>query len=150
VRGGRAHAAGHNPLGGLAVIALLAAFLMQALLGLFSNDDIANDGPLVKFISKELSDRIAGLHTEVNVYAVYALVALHVAAIAWCRMRRKQDLVTPMLTGDAPVESDAPAADDSWATRAWALAVLLACAEACMLWRCRNVKMEDRSSKRRR
>lgn len=128
VRGDKAHTAGHNPLGGLSVIALLAAFLLQASLGLFSNDDIANDGPLVKFISKELSDRITWFHTEVNVYAVYALVALHVAAIAWYRMRRRQDLVTPMLTGDAPVDSDAPAADDSWVTRAWALAILLTCA----------------------
>lgn len=128
VRGGDTQAPGHNPLGGLSVLALLAAFLLQAALGLFSNDDIANDGPLVKFISKELSDRITWVHTEVNVYAVYALVALHVAAIAWYRMRRKQDLVTPMLTGDAPVERDAPAADDSWAMRARALALLLVCA----------------------
>jgi cytochrome b len=128
VRGHGNHAPGHNPLGGLSVVALLAVFLMQASLGLFSNDDIANDGPLVRLVSKELSDRITWFHTEVNIYAVYALVALHVAAIAWYRVRRKQDLVTPMITGDAPAADDAPAGNDSWMTRGLALALLLACA----------------------
>jgi len=37
---------GHNPLGGWMVILLLAALLVQAGTGLFSNDDIATDGPL--------------------------------------------------------------------------------------------------------
>jgi cytochrome b len=128
VRGNFSRAPGHNPLGGLSVIALLAFFLVQASLGLFSNDDIANDGPLVRLISKELSDRITWFHTEVNIYVVYALVALHVAAIAWYRLRRKQDLVTPMITGDAPAADDAPAGNDSWMMRGLALLLLLASA----------------------
>lgn len=46
----QARFAGHTPLGGLSVIAMLLFFGIQVALGLFSNDDIFNDGPLVKFI----------------------------------------------------------------------------------------------------
>ncbi len=41
------------------VVALLLAMLFQAGTGLFTNDDILNDGPLVKHISKDLSDSIS-------------------------------------------------------------------------------------------
>ncbi|MGL5632902.1 MAG: cytochrome b/b6 domain-containing protein, partial [Azovibrio sp.] len=37
---------GHNPLGSLSVFALLGLVGLQAVLGLFSNDDIAFRGPL--------------------------------------------------------------------------------------------------------
>ena len=74
---------GHNPLGSLSVLALLAAVLAQALSGMFANDDIASEGPLVKFISKDLSDRITWFHTEVSALLIYVLVGLHVAAIAY-------------------------------------------------------------------
>lgn len=45
---------GHNPLGGWSVIALLAALLVQAGTGLFANDDLLMEGPLVEFVSDAL------------------------------------------------------------------------------------------------
>ena len=57
------HAAlGHNPLGGWSVIALLLAIVFQALTGLFSNDDIANEGPLYHLVNKGTSDLISQTH----------------------------------------------------------------------------------------
>ncbi len=124
---------GHNPLGSLSVFALLIVVLAQAVAGLFSNDDIANDGPLVKFISKELSDQITWFHADVNANVIYVLVGLHVAAIAFYYFRKRQNLVTPMITGDAPGEIDAPAANDGGATRLMAL-ILFALTAAAVYW----------------
>lgn len=119
---------GHNPLGGLSVLALLAGVLAQAVSGLFANDDIASEGPLVRFISKDWSDRITWFHTEVSATLIYILVGLHLAAVAYYFFVKRQNLVTPMLTGDQEVEAAAPAANDGWATRLWAAALFLACA----------------------
>lgn len=124
---------GHNPLGSLSVFALLAAVLVQALSGMFSNDDIASEGPLARFISKELSDRITGFHMDVSFWILVALVVLHLLAVAWYALVKKRNLVGPMLSGDQAVEADAgsvEAADDSWRMRLLALVIFALCAGA--------------------
>jgi cytochrome b len=118
--------AGHNPMGALSVFALLSALGFQAVSGLFSNDDIASDGPMVKFISKELSDRITGWH-HTNEWVIAALVSTHVAAILFYLFARKENLITPMLSGDKKADSfhaNAPASRDDAALRFRALVVL--------------------------
>jgi cytochrome b len=119
---------GHNPVGSLSVFALLGVILIQAVSGLFANDDIASEGPLVKFISKDLSDQFTWFHTEVSAWVVYFLIGLHVAAILYYYAVRKKNLVKPMITGDKEAESDVPAANDSWAMRLRAAIVLALCA----------------------
>ncbi|MGH8807764.1 MAG: cytochrome b/b6 domain-containing protein [Noviherbaspirillum sp.] len=119
---------GHNPLGSLSVFALLGVVLAQAVTGLFANDDIAYDGPLVRFISKELSDKITWFHKDVSATLIYVLVGVHLAAVAFYYFRKRQNLVKPMITGDHEVDFDAPAANDSWAVRLFALTLLTACA----------------------
>lgn len=118
---------GHNPLGSLSVFALLGVVLMQAASGLFANDDIASEGPLVKFISKDLSDKMTWFHKEVSANLIYVLVALHIAAIVFYLARRK-NLVKPMITGEQYTDIDAPATNDSWSMRLLALALFGACA----------------------
>jgi cytochrome b len=128
VGGGKTKYLGHNPLGSLSVFALLGLLLAQASTGLFSNDDIAFDGPLVKFISKDVSDRITWLHAEIGATLIYVLSGLHIVAIAYYYFFRKQNLVTPMITGDQEVDVDAESASDSWGVRLFAVAVFLLCA----------------------
>jgi cytochrome b len=118
---------GHNPLGSLSVFALLGVALTQAVTGLFSNDDIAYDGPLVNLITKELSDKITWFHKEVNANLIYGLVALHLLAIIFYYVRKKQNLVKPMITGDHEIDTDAPAAEDTWRMRLLALMLFAAC-----------------------
>jgi cytochrome b len=118
---------GHTPIGSLSVLAILAVFLLQAGSGLFSNDDIASEGPLVKFISKELSDRISWFHTELNAYLVYGLIAVHVAAVGVYYFRKKEDLVTPMVTGDKEWGETVTDVRDTWSKRCMALLLLSAC-----------------------
>lgn len=89
---------GHNPLGALSVIGLLALVALQLCTGLFSNDDIAFTGPLFNLVSKDLSDQLTGIH-ELTSNALIALIALHLAAIGFYAHVKKNNLVKPMVTG---------------------------------------------------
>lgn len=97
--------AGHNPLGGWMVIALLLLVLTQAVLGLFANDDIMFDGPLAYLVSKDTSDLLTGLHEDVF-HLILILVGLHVAAVIWHKLFKGDNLLIPMLTGYRPLSSD--------------------------------------------
>jgi len=95
---GRWQGIGHNPLGGLSVIALLATLAVQVGTGLFANDDIAFEGPLFDFVDKSFSDQLTGWHNTVFDFLL-ALVVLHLVAIIFYRGVKKTNLVVPMLTG---------------------------------------------------
>lgn len=91
-------AVGHNPLGGWAVIALLLTLLLQALTGLFANDDVIYEGPLAKHVSSALSGEITSLH-HLNVWAIGILIGIHVSAIVAHLAFAKENLLRPMVTG---------------------------------------------------
>ena len=90
---------GHNPLGALSVIAMLLALTAQVLTGLFSEDDgLFFSGPLASEVSSATVEKMTGYH---NLFAkvVLALVGLHVAAILFYLLWKRENLVTPMLNG---------------------------------------------------
>ena len=89
---------GHNPIGGYMVVALVLVLLLQATTGLFANDDILTEGPLVKLISKGLSDRLTSIH-YFNQWVIYSLAGVHVLAVLFHRVRFREHLVTAMFTG---------------------------------------------------
>jgi cytochrome b len=89
---------GHNPVGALSVLALLAVLTVLAATGLFANDDIAFEGPLFSLIDKSLSDKLSGIHA-LALDVLMVLLALHLAAIAFHQLVKKNNLVLPMLTG---------------------------------------------------
>jgi len=93
---------GHNALGGWMVLALLVCLLVQAGTGLFANDDIVTDGPLVKWISKDLSDRMTGLH-HVGFNVLLVLAALHIGGALFYLLVKKDNLIVPMFTGTKKV-----------------------------------------------
>ncbi len=133
-----APAPGHNPLGGLAVAALLAVLLLQATSGLFSNDDVVNEGPLVALISKQTSDLVSEVHST-NAYAVYALLVLHILAIGFYRWRLKRNLLLAMITGSLVLPEGAVANTPPWiAVRdglaLWLRAALVLAACAALVW----------------
>src|SRR5207253_2863090 len=80
--GNPARAEGHNPLGGWMVVIMLAAFMLQAATGLFSDDDSSHAGPLAVKVSQAAVGRLSAVH-EYNQWILVALVAVHVAAIGW-------------------------------------------------------------------
>lgn len=94
----------HNPLGGWSVAALLTVLLVQAGTGLFANDDIFTEGPLYGWVSKGTSDWITEAH-EVNAGIIVALVVLHVAAVLFHLIYKRDNLLVSMLTGDKPCDT---------------------------------------------
>jgi cytochrome b len=92
------HHLSHNPLGGWSVAAMLLVLFIQAGSGLFANDDIATQGPLYKWVSKAASDRLTSLH-HLNHDVIIVLVAVHVAAVLFHLIYKKENLITSMITG---------------------------------------------------
>jgi len=103
--------AGHNPLGGWMIVALLACLLLQAGTGLFANDDVMTEGPLYAWVSKETSDTLSQIH-ETNFYVLAALVAVHICAALYYLLRKRENLILPLFTGRKPLPEklDAPEA----------------------------------------
>jgi cytochrome b len=97
-RGRRTHYAGHNPLGALMVLTLLSILAVQASLGLFSNDEIFNVGPLAGLVSKSASLQLTSLHRKIF-YWIAALIALHIVAVLYHVFVRREALIRAMLTG---------------------------------------------------
>jgi len=92
--------AGHNPLGGLSVVAMLSALAAQAATGLFLvQEDYGFQGPLARHVSGATSDRLNAIH-EANFWVIAALVALHLAAVVFYAVAKRQDLVGAMIGGD--------------------------------------------------
>jgi cytochrome b len=89
---------GHNPLGGWSIVAMLLALALQALTGLFATDDIATQGPLYHLVSEAAASRLTGIHLF-NKDVILALVALHILAVLFYLLVKKDNLVTPMITG---------------------------------------------------
>ncbi|MGH7024307.1 MAG: cytochrome b/b6 domain-containing protein, partial [Caulobacteraceae bacterium] len=92
--------AGHTPLGGWSVLAMLAALAVQVGLGLFSIDEDGFEaGPLAKFVSFNDARAIAHFH-HLWFWVVVGLIVLHLAAIA-VYATRGRNLTGAMITGRA-------------------------------------------------
>ena len=90
---------GHNPIGALSVIAMVLALTVQVVTGLFSEDDaLFFSGPLASEVSSEVVSTMTAYHNY-SAKAVLVLVALHVAAILFYLVWKRENLVTPMLNG---------------------------------------------------
>jgi cytochrome b len=90
---------GHNPIGGWSVAAMLLLLVVQVGLGLFATDeDGIYSGPLSHLVSFDTATMLAETH-ELVFKILLGFIALHLAAIAWYWLVRRDDLVTPMVTG---------------------------------------------------
>jgi cytochrome b len=119
--------AGHNPLGGWAVVVLLVLLLVQAVLGLVSVDAYGTEaGPLAHHVSFAFGRRLEAAHALIF-RALEALVILHLAAIAAHRLWAGENLVAPMINGGAsgPASSQARAAGTREAVLAMAVIATL-------------------------
>jgi cytochrome b len=116
--------AGHSPSGAVSVLVLLMVLGAQVASGLLSSDFISTEGPLVRFVSESTVDLATWLHLKLQ-WVLYALVALHFAAVLAYLVLKKDNLIIPMVTGwKAGVQ--APHANDSLLVRVTGLVLLLA------------------------
>ncbi|MFN3712390.1 MAG: cytochrome b/b6 domain-containing protein [Alcanivoracaceae bacterium] len=112
---GRWRGVGHNPLGAWSVMAMLAVLGFQSVSGLFAFDDIAFGGPLRRAVSSEWSSRITGWHSG-GEWLILGLIALHLAAVFFYLLVRRDNLITPMISGrKRGAEGDAAGAVRWWA-----------------------------------
>jgi cytochrome b len=89
---------GHNPLGGWMVVGLILSLGLQAFSGLFSNDGLDAAGPLAGLVTLDLSNNLSEFHRW-NLQLLLALSGVHVIAVLFHWLVKKENLVTPMFTG---------------------------------------------------
>jgi cytochrome b len=115
---------GHNPLGGWSVLIIIVSIALQIVTGLFASDEIDVDGPLVAFVSQRTVKLMTRLHGW-NQNILLVLIALHVLAAMLYLLLKREDLITPMITG----RKQATAARVLQFANGWlALGLFLACA----------------------
>ena len=119
---------GHNPLGAFSVFALIGVVGLQVATGLVADDEIANIGPLNRFVSGDTVSQATGWHKEYGQWLIIALVVLHVAAIVYYLVRKKLNLVRPMVVGDKSLPAGTPASADGLPQRLTAAVLLAVCA----------------------
>ena len=90
--------AGHNPLGFLAVFAMLALIGIQVTTGLFATDGDFYEGPLNHLVSGRTGRQITNIH-YLNFDLLAIMIAIHVAAIFFYLFYKRENLIWPMFTG---------------------------------------------------
>jgi cytochrome b len=108
---------GHNPGGGLMVVVMLLMVGAQAFSGLFVTDDIAWSGPYNAAVSSEFAGKMGWFH-HLNFDILIWVVAMHVLAIIYYRVYKRQNLLVPMFTGSKPAqyvpEQEAISSSELW------------------------------------
>ena len=94
---------GHNPLGALSVVGLLFSVGLQAVTGLFANDDIMFEGPFAKYVSNSTVEFLTSIH-YFNEKILIILIALHLCAILYYQKFKGENLVKPMVLGDKEID----------------------------------------------
>lgn len=91
---------GHNAAGGWMVILMLGLLAVQVGTGLCANtdQDYMINGPLAKYVGKELSDRLSGIHA-LNFNLLLGAIVLHVLVVVAYVVLKGQNLLRPMITG---------------------------------------------------
>lgn len=88
---------GHNPIGSLSALLMLLALLVQTITGLFNSDDYFF-GPLNSLVKHNVSTLLGTVH-EINFEILEIIIAVHIAAIIFYRLYKKQKLSSAMLHG---------------------------------------------------
>ena len=94
---------GHNPLGALSVVGLILSVCLQAVTGLFANDDIMFEGPFAKYVSNSTVELLTSIH-YFNEKILIILIALHLCAILYYQKFKGESLVKPMVLGDKEID----------------------------------------------
>jgi cytochrome b len=90
---------GHNPLGAISVVALLLLLGGEVMLGLFAQDtDGLYSGPLNSLVGYDTAEAARDWH-ELGFNVILAVVGIHLLAIIFYLIVKRDNLVGPMITG---------------------------------------------------
>ena len=115
---------GHSPLGAWSVYALLLFLLLQVASGLGSDDDVGFNGPLAPLLPSQWVALLTQYHADVGKGVLMSLIALHVLAVLFYTVVKRQALIQAMWHGFRQWPVAAIATVDTWRRRLWALAIL--------------------------
>lgn len=119
---------GHNPLGGWSVMLMLTSLLIQTISGLFADDDILMRGPLAKHVSGDTVSLMTQIH-DTNAIVLFTLIAIHIIAVLFYLLFKRENLIGPMFTGHKRITSP-PA--DARQVGIWRAVILLAASGAAV------------------
>ena len=90
---------GHNPVGGWSVVVLLVLLIGVIGTGLFADDtDALDPGPLNHLIQGDLSENMGHWH-HLLFNVLLGFIVLHLAAVLFYAVVKRENLVGPMLSG---------------------------------------------------
>ena len=126
-------AAGHNPLGALSVLALLGLLLGQACTGLFASDpDVFEYGPLMGYVSQQLSRQLTGWHEEIA-EIMLVFIGLHVLVVLAHLVVKRENLIWPMFTG-RKFADQVPAGEGITSSRLWLALIIVVLLGLALAW----------------
>jgi cytochrome b len=97
---------GHNALGAISVVVMLCLVLAVIGIGLFAVDvDGLYSGPLSVYVNFRTGRHLAHLHYNVFTYLL-AIIGLHLLAVLFYYIYKRQNLVFPMVTGKHSAQAD--------------------------------------------
>lgn len=127
------HLVGHNPLGAGSVFAMLLVLLAQVGTGLVGDDEISFTGPLNRLVSTSKGLAATWYHKQIGQWLLIALVVIHIAAVLFYLLRKRQNLIRPMISGDKEVATQTRSSRDDAVSRFVAL-VLVALTGGFVWW----------------
>jgi cytochrome b len=89
---------GHNPLGGIMVVALLLTLSVQWGTGLFNSDDIFWFGPFNSLVSENVIQNLSFIHRLLPDWLL-GMVAIHILAVLYHEFCLKERLISAMIHG---------------------------------------------------
>ncbi|MBD3585007.1 cytochrome B [Salinimonas sp. HHU 13199] len=104
---------GHNPLGGYVVVLMLTMLITQAVSGLFMTDDIFMEGPWYASASQSVQNWMNTLH-RTGFNWLLAIIALHITAVIFYAIFKKQPLTSAMLHGKKSTKKPAIRSSKLW------------------------------------
>ena len=106
LRDGTRATVGHSPLAALGTLALLGTMAAQVGMGLFAGDPFDGaTGPLNHLVGVMTAGWLTDTHKWFY-WVVLGLVALHLLAIAFYALVKRETLVRPMVTGKRETEGE--------------------------------------------
>ena len=84
-------------------MALMLLMFSQAASGLFITDDILFSGPYHSAVSSSVADFLASFH-HLNFNVLTTAIAAHLVVMLWYRLRKRHNLVLPMISGFSDVD----------------------------------------------
>ena len=125
--------AGHSPSAAMGALMLLFCLGLQSISGLFTTDDIITEGPLCKAVDGEVCSFFTQVH-YVNSYVLLVSIGLHIAALAFYGLYKKENLVPAMISGKKWLPSELQPLGAQLKFPSLGFAILTLLGSAALVW----------------